>query len=77
MADKRSKLPENVPGHYYVDDHCFACSACVGEAPANFCMNEDASHAYVCKQPENAMEKELCESCISICPVSAIGKGEA
>ncbi|MDY0387563.1 MAG: ferredoxin [Methanolobus sp.] len=73
MADKNNKMPENVPGPYYVDDNCIACQVCADEAPDHFKMGDDNSGAYVFKQPENDEEKKACEKALSICPVDAIG----
>ena len=73
MADKAKKVPENVPGPYYVDEECIACLLCVDTAPEHFRMNDDDSHAYVHKQPETDEEKELCEEALESCPVEAIG----
>ncbi len=32
MADKTQKVPENVPGKWYVDDTCTPCHVCLDEA---------------------------------------------
>jgi ferredoxin len=72
MADKESKVPENVDGKYYVDTECTACETCVEIAPENFEMVED-EHAYVKKQPENEDEEEACAEAMESCPVEAIG----
>ncbi len=73
MADKNDKFKENVDGNYYVDENCIACGVCVNEAPDNFTMNDDDTHAYVFKQPENSEEEEACISALESCPVDAIG----
>jgi len=36
MPDKSAKLPENVPGKFYVDNQCIDCDACRATAPDNF-----------------------------------------
>jgi len=33
MADPTAKLPENVPGRYYVDTQCIDCDVCRDVAP--------------------------------------------
>ena len=73
MADSENRLEENVEGSYYVDDSCIACGVCVNEAPDNFTMNDDGTHAYVFKQPENSEEEDACTSALESCPVDAIG----
>jgi ferredoxin len=73
MADKNSKLPDNLPGKFYVDDQCIACDACTMEAPRFFGMNEDDSHAFVKAQPKTKEEIAECLSAMESCPVEAIG----
>ncbi|MBP2030251.1 ferredoxin [Methanohalophilus levihalophilus] len=73
MADKDNKVPENVPGEYYVDDECIACRLCTSDAPDNFKMTDNNSTAYVYKQPENDSEIAACEAALDNCPVEAIG----
>ena len=73
IADKNSKVSENVPGPYYVDNSCISCQICTDEAPDHFKMADNNSTSYVFKQPENDEEKKLCEKALSICPVDAIG----
>ncbi len=70
------KVPENIPGVFYVDDQCIACDACVIETPRFFAMNSDMGYAFVKKQPKNAAEMEECENALAACPVGAIGKNE-
>ncbi|WP_440953642.1 ferredoxin [Methanococcoides sp. FTZ1] len=73
MADVNNKVAENVEGPFYVDDQCIACQRCIDEAPENFKMNENVSHSYVYKQPENDTEKKHCEYAMDSCPAEAIG----
>ena len=73
MADKESKLPENAPGKFYVDDQCIDCDACRATAPDNFERDEEKGYSYVSKQPENDEELQLCEEALEACPVEAIG----
>ncbi len=73
MADKSDKLPENVPGKYYVDSTCIDCDACRSTAPENFERSEDNGYTFVCKQPANAEEEQLCQEAMDACPVEAIG----
>lgn len=73
MADKANKVPENVPGKYYVDTQCIDCNLCRDTAPENFRQNEAAGYAFVCKQPSNPQEEALCKDSKEACPVEAIG----
>ncbi len=73
MADCNEKLPDNVPGKYYVDSNCIDCDVCRTTAPNNFAANEDEGYSYVCKQPENEEEEALCRQAMEECPVEAIG----
>ncbi|MBN1522014.1 MAG: ferredoxin [Candidatus Aureabacteria bacterium] len=73
MADKTSKVKENVSGKYYVDENCIGCTACVGDAPDNFAMNASGTNAYVYEQPENDAQEEACKGAMGTCPVDAIG----
>ncbi|GAB4365980.1 MAG: ferredoxin [Spirochaetales bacterium] len=71
MADKANRIPDNVPGKYYVDESCIGCNLCFSTAPSVFAMNADEK-AYVMKQPD---ESELADvqAALDSCPVSAIG----
>ncbi len=72
MADKTKKVPENVPGAYYVDEECDDCSLCNDIAEANF-GRSDEGWSFVSKQPENDGEKALCEEAMESCPSECIG----
>ncbi|MFH1728313.1 MAG: ferredoxin [Pseudomonadota bacterium] len=73
MADKSARVPDNVGGKYYVDEHCIVCDACVTVAPNNFKLDEDKGYAYVIKQPEDSGEQSRCKEAMDGCPVEAIG----
>jgi len=73
MADKDDKVPESVPGKYYVDSNCIDCDVCRSTAPDNFDRSEENGYSYVIKQPENEEEKSLCAEAMEACPVEAIG----
>lgn len=74
MADRENKLPENVPGKFYVDDQCIDCDACRETAPAFFERNEEKGYSYVRKQPEDEEQTALCLEALEGCPVEAIGE---
>jgi ferredoxin len=73
MAFVKDKLPDNVPGKYYVDRQCIDCDVCRDTSPANFTRNDENGYSYVYKQPETQVEIELCEEALNACPVEAIG----
>jgi len=73
MADPDDKVPENVPGKYYVDSSCIICSLCPELAPENFAEAPDGTHDYVYKQPENEEEEAACQDAMAQCPVNSIG----
>lgn len=73
MADKNNKVPENVPGKYYVDTQCIDCNLCRDTSPENFKQNEAGGYAFVAKQPSNDGEGALCKDSKESCPVEAIG----
>jgi len=63
---------ENVPGKYYVSRRCIGCTLCPEIAPANFASNLEEGYEYVCKQPVDTEEEQLCREAMEICPVDAI-----
>lgn len=73
MADPNDRVPENVPGLYYVDSTCIDCDVCRDTAPDNFRRSDENGYSYVYKQPQNNEERELCEEAMAACPVEAIG----
>jgi ferredoxin len=73
MADSDDKLPDNVPGKWYVDSSCIDCDVCRTTAPENFAANEDEGYSFVSKQPENDEENEQMDESMESCPVEAIG----
>jgi ferredoxin len=77
MADPADKLPDNVPGKYYVDSSCIDCDVCRTTAPNNFKANEDEGYSFVVKQPGNDEEIAQVEEAIESCPVEAIGSDGA
>jgi len=73
MANLDDRVPENVPGTYYVDSECIDCGLCQELAPENFAQSEDHGYAFVCKQPANDEQRNECEEALEQCPVEAIG----
>ncbi|MDQ4121930.1 MAG: ferredoxin [Acidobacteriota bacterium] len=73
MAEFEDKLPENVPGRFYVDRNCIDCDVCRDLSPKNFTRENENGYSYVYRQPASSEELELCEEAMNICPVEAIG----
>jgi len=73
MADKNLKLPENVPGKYYVDDTCIDCDLCRETAPQFFRRNEEDGRTYVWRQPISAADILIAEEARAGCPTETIG----
>ena len=73
MAFVQDKLPDNIPGQFYVDRMCIDCDVCRDTAPGNFTRNDENGYSYVFKQPETPAEIELCTEAMNACPVEAIG----
>ncbi len=73
MADKTSKVAENVDGAYYVDTTCVPCNLCIDEAPGLMKLSEDETYAYFFKQPGSPAEEEQAKAALDICPTEAIG----
>lgn len=73
MAELEDRLPDNVPGKFFVDKMCIDCDVCRDTAPANFTRNDENGYSYVFKQPETPDELELCNEAMTACPVEAIG----
>ncbi len=74
MADKDSRLADNAPGRFFVDDQCIDCDACRETAPDYFQRNDDKGYSFVHRQPDGADGEELCLEAMEGCPVEAIGK---
>lgn len=75
MAEKTQKLPENVPGPWYVDDTCTPCRVCLDVAFADQILkyNDDETYVYFFKQPEGEDELEAAREAAAVCPQNAIG----
>jgi len=71
VSYQRERLPQNVPGKFYVTDACLACEACQDAAPNHFRYSE-LGLSYVFKQPITNDETEQCYEAMSRCPLEAI-----
>ncbi|MDB5349704.1 MAG: hypothetical protein JWN86_951 [Planctomycetota bacterium] len=73
MADHSQRVPENVPGRFYVDRTCIDCDLCRETAPENFVRLDAEGYSYVIRQPRDAAEEAACLAALEECPVEAIG----
>ena len=73
LADPNDRVPENVPGTYYVDTNCIDCDVCRDTSPENFTRADAGGYSFVFKQPQSDDERALCEEALMACPVEAIG----
>ena len=73
MADPKHKVPENVPGAYYVDDTCIDCDMCRSIAPLFFVREDSGGYTYAARQPVTPEEIALAEEARLSCPTETIG----
>jgi glyoxylase-like metal-dependent hydrolase (beta-lactamase superfamily II)/ferredoxin len=74
MASVALRLPENVPGDFFVDSTCIDCDACRQIAPETFAEEADASIVY--HQPANQQETKRALMALVACPTASIGTVE-
>lgn len=73
MAIPADRLPQNVPGRWYVDSTCIDCDLCRETAPTIFGRHDETGFSFVQKQPVTPEEIALAEEARTGCPVEAIG----
>lgn len=73
MADFTRRHPLNVPGRYYIDDHCTDCDLCRECAPHNVTRDDETGISYVFKQPETDEEIAGISLGVEGCPTEAVG----
>ncbi|MBV9923805.1 MAG: MBL fold metallo-hydrolase [Acidobacteria bacterium] len=71
MANPSKRLPENVPGDFYVDESCIDCDACRQIAPDVFRDHGEQSSVY--QQPRTEAEVLGALKAIVACPTASIG----
>src|SRR3989442_6638582 len=71
MARLTERLPENVPGEFYVDRSCIDCDTCRRIAPDVFVEGESFSHVH--RQPESGAERLRALMALVACPTASIG----
>ena len=73
MAEKTNRLPQNVPGPYYVDDSCIDCDLCRTTAPDFFRRNDEIGFSVVYRQPVTPEDRIVAEEARQGCPTESIG----
>jgi len=73
MANKTKRLPQNVPGPFYVDASCIDCDLCRGNAPQFFKRNDEIGYSIVYHQPATPEEYAEAEKALDACPTESIG----
>ncbi len=71
MANPAKRVPENVPGNFFVDTTCIDCDTCRQLAPAVF--GEAAETAFVRAQPATAHQRRQALQALVSCPTGSIG----
>lgn len=71
MARLALKLPDNVPGDFFVDSTCIDCDACRIFAPAVF--RDAGDQSAVWHQPETEEELIAAQKALISCPTASIG----
>lgn len=71
MANPKKRVPENVPGDFFVDSSCIDCDTCRQIAPAVFC--EAAKTSFVKTQPVRTADRRQALQALLACPTGSIG----
>jgi glyoxylase-like metal-dependent hydrolase (beta-lactamase superfamily II)/ferredoxin len=71
MANPKKRVPENVPGDFFVDSTCIDCDACRQIAPSVF--GEAAATSFVKAQPVSSADRRQALHALLSCPTGSIG----
>jgi glyoxylase-like metal-dependent hydrolase (beta-lactamase superfamily II)/ferredoxin len=71
MANPKKRVPENVPGDFYVDSTCIDCDACRQIAPSVFGQASETS--FVHTQPVVPTRRRQAIRALLACPTGSIG----
>jgi glyoxylase-like metal-dependent hydrolase (beta-lactamase superfamily II)/ferredoxin len=74
VASLQQRLPENVPGDFFVDATCIDCETCSQLAPSIF--RDHGDQCSVHHQPETDAETQLAMMALVSCPTGSIGAVE-
>ncbi|MBL9202152.1 MAG: ferredoxin [Opitutaceae bacterium] len=73
MPNLSDRLPQNVPGRFYVDASCVDCDLCRSTAPEFFGRDDETGYSFVHRQPVTPAEIALAEEARGLCPTESIG----
>lgn len=76
MPNIEDRLPQNIPGRFYVDSSCIDCDGCRDLAPDFFRRDDDIGMSIVFRQPVTEAETQLCVEALEGCPTESIGQME-
>ncbi len=71
MANFKKRVPENIPGDFFVDSTCIDCDACRQIAPSVF--GEAAETSFVKAQPSGSTDRRQALQALLSCPTGSIG----
>ena len=71
MANLKKRVPENVPGDFFVDSTCIDCDACRQIAPAVF--GQASATSFVHAQPVSTDDRRQALRALLACPTGSIG----
>jgi glyoxylase-like metal-dependent hydrolase (beta-lactamase superfamily II) len=74
MANVQLRLPENVPGDFFIDSTCIDCDTCSQLAPSVF--HDHGEQCSVYRQPASDIETKLAMMALVACPTGSIGTTE-
>ena len=74
MANITDRLPQNIPGLFYVDSSCIDCNLCRSLAPAFFRRDDETGVSIVHRQPHSSEEIDEAEDALRSCPTESIGR---
>jgi glyoxylase-like metal-dependent hydrolase (beta-lactamase superfamily II)/ferredoxin len=73
MARISERLPENVPGGFFVDSTCIDCDLCRQLAPQTFAESRLGSRSFVFQQPASDEQRHRALMALVACPTASIG----
>ena len=74
MANILDRLPQNIPGRFFVDASCIDCGICCSNAPAHFRRDDGSGLSHIFRQPATDAESALCLEAVADCPAESIGE---
>src|SRR5215471_6360041 len=72
MARLSERVPENVPGQFFVDSTCIDCDLCRQLAPETFAESQ-MGRSFVFQQPNSDQQRHHAAMALVACPTASIG----